>query len=347
MNKRVVVGMSGGVDSSVCAYLLKKKGYEVIGITMNMFEASDGDKIISDAKDVCDKLDIEHHVIDMKKTFNDSVIDYFIKEYFRGNTPNPCIACNKHIKWKALYDKAKEFDVYYVATGHYAKVIKNDEDNLYYLKRADDDRKDQTYVLYNLTQDNLKHILMPLGDYTKQEIRDIAEKIGIDLYNKPDSQEICFIKDNNYIKFLNEKSNLISKKGNFVDVKGKILGEHNGIINYTIGQRKGLNISFGKPMYVIDINVDKNEVILGENDELFTNRLTANRLNFLLFDRLEKEMEVTAKIRYGHKPSKAKIKMISKDIIECVFEEKQRAITRGQAVVFYINDILLGGGTIL
>ncbi|WP_058486217.1 tRNA 2-thiouridine(34) synthase MnmA [Defluviitalea phaphyphila] len=357
IKQKVVVGMSGGVDSSVAAYLLKKQGYEVIGMTMQIWQDESREEIednggccglsaVDDARRVCQKLDIPHYVVNFKEAFKNQVIDYFVEEYSNGKTPNPCIACNRYIKWESMLYKSLQIGADYIATGHYAKVIKL-PNGRYTLKMSEAIGKDQTYALYNLTQNQLKYTLMPLGDYNKDEVRKIAKDIGLLVANKPDSQEICFIPDNDYSSYIEKNSNLKFSQGNFVDTKGNILGKHKGIIHYTIGQRKGLGIAIGKPMYVVEIRPDKNEVVLGEHEEVFKKKAYANKLNFMAFEKLEGSKKVTAKIRYSHKPALCTIQMIDKDIIKCEFDTPQRAITPGQAIVFYDGDIVVGGGTIL
>jgi len=358
MKKRVVVGMSGGVDSSVAAYLLLKQGYEVIGITMQIWQDKKEEEVlveggccslaaVDDARRVANILGIPYYVLNFKGVFKEKVIDYFIDEYMRGRTPNPCIACNKYIKFDELIKKAKSLDAEYVATGHYARIVYDKDLGRYLLKKAADLRKDQTYVLYNLTQEQLKHILLPNGDYTKEEIRRIAKEIGIPVYNKPESQEICFVPDNQYAEFIKENVKEEIKPGYIVDTKGNILGTHKGIIHYTIGQRRGLGISAGKPLYVVDIDTEKNLVIVGENHEIFGSKLLASEVNFLPFDELKEEIYVMAKIRYTAKEAKAKVIPYCKNMVMVEFEEKQRAITPGQAVVFYQEETLIGGGTIV
>lgn len=358
MNNRVVIGMSGGVDSSVAAYLLIEKGYEVIGVTMKLrsdetMEADSGTdgccslSAVEDARRVCNRLNIPFYVLNFTEIFEEKVVKYFINEYFEGRTPNPCIACNKYVKFDALLKKAKALEADFVATGHYAKIVYNSNLNRYLIKKSATSEKDQTYVLYNLTQDQLKHILMPLGDYTKVQTRAIAKEIDLDVADKPDSQEICFIEDNDYGKFLVDKRGSDIKLGNFIDEKGNVLGKHKGIVNYTIGQRKGLGIAVGKPMYVVDIIPDRNIVVLGDEDKVFKNELIAGDLNFIPFDKLEKPIEVKAKIRYSAKEADAMLMPIENNKVKVIFKEAQRAITPGQAVVFYEDDIVVGGGVII
>ncbi len=355
MSKKVVVGMSGGVDSSVCAYLLKKQGYEVIGVTMQIWQDEEfcdildnngccGLSAVDDARAVANKLGIDYFVLNFKKEFKENVIDYFIDEYKNGRTPNPCIACNRYVKWESLLDKSLKLGADYIATGHYAKVATNGD--RFYLEKSKTDEKDQTYALYNLTQFQLEKTIMPLGEYTKDEIRAIAKEIGLLVHDKKDSQEICFIPDNDYAKFIEKNTDEKPKKGNFVDMDGNVIGKHNGIVSYTIGQRKGLG-SFGKRVYVKNIDVEKNEVVLCNNDELFEREIKANNLNHMIYEKFPTDREVTVKIRYSHKGASAKISYIDDDNIVITFNEPQRAPTKGQAVVLYEGNICLGGGTIL
>ncbi|SHI02026.1 tRNA 2-thiouridine(34) synthase MnmA [Clostridium grantii] len=354
MKKKVVIGMSGGVDSSVAAYLLKEEGYEVIGVTMQIWQEDDEytDReggccsigAVEDARRVADKLDIPFYVMNFRKEFEVKVIDYFIDEYLIGRTPNPCIACNRYIKFDSFLKKAKAIGADYVSTGHYAKIEKVGD--RYVLKSADDDRKDQTYALYNLTQDMLEQTLMPCGEYTKTRIREIAKELELEVHDKKDSQEICFVYDNNHGRFIEEEAPGKVKPGNFVDKNSNVLGMHKGIVHYTIGQRKGLGIAFGKPVYVTDINSKTNEVVLGDETDIFKNQLIAGDLNFIPFDKLEAPMEVQAKVRYSAPRAKAVLIPMGEDKVKVVFEQKQRAITKGQAVVFYDGEIVVGGGTI-
>lgn len=354
MKKKVVVGMSGGVDSSVAAYLLKKQGYDVIGVTMQVwqedkeYEQNEGGccslSAVEDARRVAYKLDIPFYVWNFRDVFRENVIDYFVDEYLEGRTPNPCIVCNKLIKFDLLLQKARAIGADYVATGHYAEII--NKDGRYLLKKSADDRKDQTYALYNLTQFQLQHTLMPCGEYSKVRIREIAKELGFEVYNKRDSQEICFISDDDHGGYIKNKVPKKVREGNFVDKQGNILGRHKGIVYYTIGQRKGLGLALGVPVFVIDINPYTNEVVLGSEEDIFKTTLIAKDLNFIPFDKLDSEIIVTAKVRYSAKPSRARLIPVSDDKVKVVFDEKQRAITKGQSVVFYDNDLVIGGGVV-
>jgi tRNA-specific 2-thiouridylase len=351
MKKKVVVGMSGGVDSSVTAHILKEQGYDVIGMTMKVFPGSnhDGSKekiedMMKSAKEVCDFLEIPFVEVDLIEDFNKKVAIPFMQDYIEGKTPNPCVYCNKHIKFDAFLNKALELGADYIATGHYANIVKKDDRFLIY--RAEDDKEDQTSMLYKLRQHQLKHILMPCGDYNKEQIREIAKKIGLKIHNKKDSEEICFIPDDDHGRYIREHCKKKIVEGNFVDENGKVLGRHKGIINYTIGQRKGLGIALGKPIYVIDIVPEKNQVVLGDEEKIFKDTLIAKDVNFIPFDKLEEKMRVEAKIRYSSKGSVATIEPLENNRVKVTFDKKQRAITKGQSVVFYIENLLLGGGVI-
>ncbi|MEF9955153.1 MAG: tRNA 2-thiouridine(34) synthase MnmA [Clostridium sp.] len=357
-NKKVVVGMSGGVDSSVAAWLLKKQGMDVIGVTMQIWQDEEpemqeenggccGLSAVDDARRVAENLDIPYYVMNFKKEFKENVMDYFIREYMAGRTPNPCIACNRYVKWESLLKRSMDIGAEYIATGHYAR-IEQLPNGRYALKKSVTTAKDQTYALYNLTQYQLAHTLMPVGEYTKDQIREMAEEIHLQVAHKPDSQEICFIPDHDYAKFIEENTNCQLPEGNFVDRDGNILGRHKGITHYTIGQRKGLDLALGHPVFVVEIRPETNEVIIGENDDVFSNTLICNRLNWMAIDHLSgQEMRVSAKIRYSHKGAICVIREKEPDLVECVFDEPQRAITPGQAVVFYDGDYVVGGGTIL
>ncbi len=358
MGKKVVVGMSGGVDSSVAAYLLKKQGYDVVGVTMQIWQEEDelkeeteggccGLSAVDDARRVARALDIPYYVMNFKDVFKDKVMDYFVEEYLQGRTPNPCIACNRFVKWESLLSRSLELGADYIATGHYARIIRL-ENGRYAIQNSVTAAKDQTYALYNLTQHQLSHTLMPVGDYTKEEIRNIAREAGLPVAHKKDSQEICFIPDNDYAGFIDrEAGERVPGPGNFVDKEGKVLGKHKGITHYTIGQRKGLNLSMGHPVFVTGICPKTGQVVIGENEDVFTSHLLCDTLNFMGMEDLREPRRVLAKIRYSHKGEYCLLERIAEDKIRCTFENPVRAVTPGQAVVFYEQDYVLGGGTIV
>ena len=339
MNKRVLLGMSGGVDSSVSAILLKEKGYDVIGINMLLWGEDTSNA--SDASKVCKKLHIPFTFLDLRNDFKKFVIQDFIVGYRSGSTPNPCIECNKFMKFGLMYLRAKELKCDYIATGHYANIEFDEKYGANVLK------KDQSYVLYDIKKELLNHIIFPLGKFeSKEEIRSLATKYGLEVANKPDSEDICFIQNGDYKEFLEEYAKFKAKEGNIVDKKGNVLGKHNGLYKYTIGQRKGLGISNPVPLFVIGFNKLKNELIVGEEKELYNESLLASNINWLV-DNIENGMKVEAKIRYSAEPKKAKLILLPRNYARVVFEEPQRAITPGQSVVFYDGDTVLGGGRIL
>ena len=357
MKKRVLLGMSGGIDSSVSAILLKEQGYEVIGITMELWEKENSmvnegkchtSSEINDAKKVCEQLEIPHYTINCKENFKKYVVDNFVNCYKCATTPNPCVECNKYFKFGVLFKKAIELECDYIATGHYAKIEYNSEYGQYVLKKADNILKDQSYFLYNIDKSILNKIIFPLEKYlNKDQIREIAKEHNLFIAEKKESQEICFIPDNNYKNFLNEYARINPEPGNIVDKKGNILGKHNGLINYTIGQRKGLGIAYNEPLYVIYLDKEKNEVIVGTEKELYKKELIIKDTNYLVPSLENKILDVEVKIRYRSKACKAKLYPIEYGNIKVIFEHEQRAITPGQSAVFYINDIVIGGGKIL
>jgi len=331
----------------VAAIILQEQGYEVIGCTMKLWKPENIEDCdaIKDAKGVCEKLGIAHYTLDYKNEFKCNVVNHFINEYKNTRTPNPCVECNKYLKFGLLYQKALELGCEYIATGHYAKTDYSKEYNQYVLKKSDEEKKDQTYFLYTIPKNKIEHILFPLQNLkNKQDTRKIAEDNGLYIAKKKDSQEICFIPNDDYKMFLNKYIDV--NPGNIVLRSGEVLGKHNGIINYTIGQRKGLGVAYKEPLYVLDLDKEKNEVVVGKEEELYCKELYANELNWLIYDKLEKEIECYAKIRYRANPAKAKVIPIGAKV-KVEFQEPQRAITRGQSVVFYIDDVLIGGGKIL
>ena len=338
--EKIAVAMSGGVDSSLVAALLLKNRFQVVGITMLL---ADNQISAADAKNVCDFLGIKHFVADFREIFRDKVENYFVNEYLRGKTPNPCVQCNKFIKFGALFDFASTLGANFLATGHYARIIF--EDNRFKLKKAADFKKDQSYVLYNLTPDKLSRIIFPLGDFSKEKTRELAENLNLPVANKPDSQEICFVPNDDYKKFISERNPAAQalQAGEIVDLSGKILGNHNGVANYTIGQRKGLGIAAPEPLYVTKLDVANKKVVVGSNDNLFSKFLTANDVHWIYKPILPKNLQ--AKIRYGAKFADCTV-FEEENLLKVEFSEPQRAITSGQSIVFYDKDEVLGGAII-
>ena len=341
MSKKVVVAMSGGVDSSLTAALLQNQGYEVIGVTMQLEEKKTD--AINDAATVAEKLGIKFYVADFREDFQKNVINYFASEYLSGRTPNPCVMCNKKIKFGKLFEFAKNLGADFFSTGHYARIIF--EDGRFKLKKAADPKKDQSYVLYNLTAEQLSKILLPLGEFSKTETRAQAEKLNLPVAHKKDSQEICFVPNDDYKTFLQNfaPNDDAFKIGEIEDTAGKILGKHNGFANYTIGQRKGLGIAAENPLYVVKLDAVNKKVIVGKNDETFSKSLTAKNIHWIYKPNFEKIFQ--AKIRYGFKTAECKI-IESENFLTVEFLEKQRAVTPGQSIVFYDGDEVIGGGVI-
>jgi len=358
MIQRVVVAMSGGVDSSVAAALLKEQGYEVIGVTLNLWpklspeetlarhDACCSLSAVEDARRVADKLGIPHYVLNFRDVFQRTVIDDFVREYSRGRTPNPCIRCNEFVKFDALLTKAKALGADFIATGHYARIRYDALANRYLLKKSADPSKDQTYVLYVLKQHQLAHILMPLGDFTKANTRKMAHQRSLPVAEKAESQEICFVPENDYGIFLLEHIPEGANAGPIVDKQGRVLGRHKGIMFYTIGQRRGLGITSPEPLYVIDIQPELNTIVVGREKELYHRELVADGLNLISTARIEGEMTVKAKIRYRSPEAEAVVRQTGEDTVSVRFAEPQRAITPGQAVVFYQGEVVVGGATI-
>ena len=349
--------MSGGVDSSVAALLLKKQGYDVIGVTMQIWqdEAEEikeenggccGLSAVDDARRVAAAIGIPYYVMNFKDEFQKSVIEYFTKEYLAGRTPNPCIACNRYVKWEALLQRSLSIGADYIATGHYAR-IEHLPNGRYAIRRSATMEKDQTYALYNLTQEQLARTLMPVGEYSKDRIREMADEIGLLVAHKPDSQDICFVPDGDYASFIENTTDQVLQTGDFVTPEGKILGKHKGIIHYTVGQRKGLGLALGYPAFVLEIRPETNEVVIGTYEESLTYTVRANELNFMSVEQITEPVRVFAKIRYNHKGAWCTVERTGEDEIVCTFDEPIRAATPGQAVVLYDGEYVLGGGTIL
>lgn len=338
--KKILCAMSGGVDSTVAALLLKESGYDVTGVTLLL---SGNEKDADDARSVCESIGVDHIVIDMRKEFIELIERPFCESYISGETPNPCIICNKRIKFGLLYEKALEFGFSQIATGHYAR-----KDKLYghsVIRCASDKKKDQSYMLWQLSEEQIEASVFPLGELTKPEIRKIATDHGFVSADRHDSQDICFVPDGDYVAFIERLTKKLSAPGDYIDINGNVLGKHCGHLNYTIGQRKGLGIALGKPAYVIAKDAESNTVTLGTDEQaLFKSTVTVNSVNMNSVAKLPGKYHV--KIRYAHKPSAAEITRIDKDRLQIVFDQEQRAPAKGQSAVFYLGDLLVGGGFI-
>ncbi len=354
---KCLIAMSGGVDSGVAALIIKEQGIESVGATMKLLgcncieldeeNACCSKEDIEDARMVAEKLGIKHYLYDFSEHFAQKVVDKFVYAYETGATPNPCIECNRYLKFEKLFKEAENLGCNHIATGHYARVEYNEESGRWCLKKAKDPSKDQSYVLYSLTQEQLSRVIFPLGDMTKAQVRDIAEENGFINAHKKESQDICFVKGEDYTDFIERYTGKSYPEGNFVDTEGNILGTHKGIIHYTIGQRKGLGLALPAPLYVSKLDTEKNEVVLSPHEGLFSKELTATDINLISVADLYSPMKVKAKVRYRHTEQDATAVQIDENTIRVIFDEPQRAITKGQAVVLYDDDIVVGGGRIL
>jgi len=361
----VVVAMSGGVDSSLAAFLLEEEGYRVVGISMKLWDFKevggephpDGRccsvEALNDARAVCQMMGIPHYVVDVTDDFKREVISNFVEEYLKGRTPNPCIICNTRIKWGSLWKKAESLGANFISTGHYARIQYDDKFKRFLLSKGVDPSRDQSYALWGLSQKDLSRTIFPLGELTKKQVRSLAKEHGLKVAEREESQEICFVTDNNYQRFINEwkgeeKSKIDGeiKPGPILNFKGKVLGKHKGIPFYTIGQRRGLGIAVGKPLYVVRIDAEKNAIYVGENEELFKSSFVISDVNWIAFDNLNKEIDCEIKIRYQHIPQKGKIYPLTEDQVMVKFNQPERAITPGQSAVFYEGEVVMGGGII-
>lgn len=355
--KTVVVGMSGGVDSSVAAYLLKEQGYRVIGVTMQVWQDEDlqkqeaeagccGLSAVEDARRVAQVLDIPYYVMNFKQDFKTYVIDCFIGEYQAGRTPNPCIACNRYVKWESLLKRSMEIGADYIATGHYARICQTDNGR-YAIQKSVTNGKDQSYALYNLTQEQLARTLLPIGEYEKDRVREIADEAGLPVAHKPDSMEICFVPDDDYASYIEKTKGVKSQPGDFVDMQGHVLGRHRGIIHYTVGQRKGLNLALGYPAFVVRIKPETNEIVIGRLEDSLSEKVYISHVNHMSEQDFSEYKTYLGKIRYNHRGSYCTVRRLEEDLYECVFTDPQRAVTPGQALVLYDGSLVAGGGTIL
>ena len=357
MKKKAIIAMSGGVDSSVAAYLMLQKGYDCAGATMKLYDkpqcSQPGEKACctpsdtEDARNVASRLGMLFYVFPMQEEFRRQVIDKFTATYLNGGTPNPCIDCNRFLKFNALLEKARELGMDYIVSGHYARIEQDPDTGRFLLKKGLDHTKDQSYVLYSMTQDQLAHTIFPLGSYSKSEIRKIAQEQGFSNADKPDSQDICFVPDGDYASFIQSYTGNTPQPGDFVDKEGHILGKHKGHIHYTIGQRRGLGISAPQSLYVCSKSLKDNQVVLGLPEDLMSDSCLVGDINLISWDRLDHPVQCKVKTRYRQPEQPATIEQIGDDRIRVTFQEPQRAVTPGQAAVFYDGDTVLGGGTIL
>lgn len=349
MTQRILVGMSGGVDSSAAALLLQQEGYECVGGTMKLYTTDGKCGSTDDARDaraVAERLGMEHHVFDASQNFEKNVIQPFVSVYEQGGTPNPCIDCNRTMKFGCMYQMAREIGCDMIATGHYAR-IQQSSDGRWLLKKGLDENKDQSYFLYVMTQEMLSYTKFPVGELSKEQVRAHAEEHGLINARKRDSQDICFVPDGDYESFIRRYTGKDYPTGDFVDENGRVLGRHKGIIGYTVGQRRGLGVSAQMPLYVCRKCVEDNTVLLTEDKALFSTELYANDINLIAIERLSEPLRCKARIRYRHREQPATVSQVGEDTIKIVFDEPQRAITAGQAVVLYDGDTVVGGGTIL